>query len=95
VVLAAKNIPYFLEHEKHEWRLLVPEEQIPDAIREVNLYEDENLNWPSLPPPRHSMDANSYATLSVLILLAAFHNVIRSDLMMVNGSYGKTLSDPI
>ena len=87
VVLAARNIPYFLEHEKQEWRLLVPEERIPDAIQEVNLYEDENHSWPPLPPPHHSLDANSYATLSVLVLLAAFHNFIRSDPMMVNGIY--------
>ncbi len=87
VVLAAKNIPYFLEHEKDEWLLLVPEERMTDAIREVNLYEDENRNWPLLPPSERSLDVNTYSTLSVLILLATFHNFIRSDIMMVNGIY--------
>lgn len=87
VVLAAKGIPYRLEPEHGRWRLLVPEEQLVTAMQEIALYEDENRNWPPLPPQRPPLDAGTYTTLSILVLLAAFHNLIRSDLITVAGSY--------
>lgn len=87
VVLASKGIPYSLEPEHEQGRLLVPAEQLAAAVREISLYEDENRNWPPLPPPRPALDSGTYTTLSILILLAAFHNLIRSDLITVAGNY--------
>jgi len=87
VVLASKGIPYSLEPEQDHWLLLVPDEQVAAAIREITLYEDENRNWPPLPPSPPALDASIYTTLSILILLAAFHNLVRSDLIIVSGSY--------
>lgn len=87
IVLAARGIPYQIAPDQPEWHLLVPEELLPDAIREVKQYEDENSNWPPSPPPSRPLDVSSYTTLSILILLAAFHNFIRSDIVLVNGSY--------
>lgn len=87
VVLASKGIPYRLEPEQGHWRLLVPDELLALAIHEIVLYEDENRNWPPLPPPHQPLDASIYTTLSILILLAAFHNLVRSDLLTVSGRY--------
>ncbi|ACD96069.1 rhomboid family intramembrane serine protease [Trichlorobacter lovleyi] len=87
VVLASKGIPYSQETEQGQWRLLVPAEQLSAAVREISLYEDENRNWPPLPPLRPALDSGTYTTLSILILLAAFHNLVRSDLVTVAGNY--------
>ena len=87
VVLASKGIPYSLEPEQGQWRLLVPAEQLAAAVREISLYEDENRNWPPSPPQRPVLNTGTYTTLSILILLAAFHNLIRSDLVTVAGNY--------
>lgn len=86
LVLAAKEIPYHLEHDQPGLQLLVPEEHLAEAVHQLQLYEEENRNWPPPLPPTREFDQNILATLSVLILLAAFHNVIRSDLLLLNGT---------
>lgn len=87
VVLASKGIPYSLEPEQGQWRLMVPAEQLATAVREILLYEDENRNWPPLPSLQPALVSGTYTTLSLLILLAAFHNLVRSDLITVAGNY--------
>lgn len=86
LVLAAREIPYHFEHDQSGWRLLVPEERLTEAIHELQLYEEENYNWPPPLPPARELDQNILATLSILILLAAFHNLIRSDLVLIDGT---------
>ncbi len=85
LVLAARDIPHRLEYDPPAWRLLVPDDRMTDAIREVRLYEEENRHWPPLPPAPRPLVENSLATLSVLILLAAFHNITLSEVILING----------
>jgi rhomboid protease GluP len=86
LVLASKEIPYHLDNDQSGLQLLVPEEHLAEAIHQLQLYEQENHNWPPPLPPTRGLDQNILATLSVLILMAAFHNLIRSDLLMINGT---------
>lgn len=84
LVLASQNIPYQLV-EKSGWQLLVHEELCMDAIRQIQIFEEKNKNWPiPAPLPRPQME-NSLATLSVLILLAGFYNIVQSGVVVVNG----------
>lgn len=85
LVLAARDIPHRLEYDPPAWRLLVPDDRMADAVREVRLYEAENRHWPPAPPVPRPLVENSLATLSVLILLAAFHNITLSDIVVING----------
>ena len=45
----------------------------------LRLFEAENRNWPPDPPPTNPLAENTLATLSVLILLATFHNLTQLD----------------
>lgn len=75
LVLDSRSIPCCIEPDDAGWRLLVPEQQLESARRELQLYEEANRNWPpSLPPPRQLVE-NILPTLSILILLAIFHNL--------------------
>lgn len=85
LVLDARAIPCHLEHEGDSWRLLVPAPFFDAAMRELRLFEEENRNWPPPPPPAHPLTENTLATLSVLILLATFHNITRLDLSLSGG----------
>ena len=85
LVLAARDIPHRLEYDPPAWRLLAPDHCMADAIREVRLYEEENRHWPPAPPAPRPLVENSLATLSVLILLAVFHNITLSDMVVING----------
>ncbi len=89
LVLAAKEIPYQIDNDQSGLHLLVPEERLAEALHQIRLYEEENHNWPPPLPPARELDQNILVTLSVLILLAAFHNLIRSDLLLIN----ETLAD--
>jgi membrane associated rhomboid family serine protease len=86
LVLDARSIPCCLLHpEPSVWELRVPPEQLERALSEITAYEEKNLGWPPpLPPPRPMVE-NSLATLSVLILLATFHNIITIDPLLPGG----------
>jgi membrane associated rhomboid family serine protease len=75
LVLDSRAIPCSIETDGSGWRLMVPEQQLESALRELELYENANRFWPPvLPPPRHLIE-NTLPTLSVLLVLAIFHNL--------------------
>ncbi|MFA7402655.1 MAG: rhomboid family intramembrane serine protease [Pelobacteraceae bacterium] len=75
LVLDSRSIPCCIEPDGATWRLLVPEQQMESALRELNLYEEANRGWPpALPAARHLIE-NTLPTVSVLILLAILHNL--------------------
>lgn len=75
LVLDSRSIPCCIESDGAGWQLLVPEHHLESARRELRLYEEANQNWPpALPATRHLIK-NTLPTVSVLILLATFHNL--------------------
>ena len=79
LVLDARDVPCRIEPGENGWRLLVPTDSLATACNELRLFEEENRYWPPLPPPPRPLAENTLATLSVLILLAVFHNIIQLD----------------
>lgn len=77
LVLAARFIPCRIEQGQSGWFLLVPVEIKLKACEELRCFEKENRNWPPQPPPSRPMRENSLSTLSILFLLATFHNITR------------------
>jgi rhomboid protease GluP len=86
LVLDSRGVPCCLEQPApSRWELHVPAESLDKAMEEISRYEEKNRNWPpSLPPPRPMVE-NTLSTLSVLILLATFHNIVRLDLLLPGG----------
>lgn len=82
LVLEARYIPCRIEPCGTGWRLLVPAENFAEARRELSLFTEENRNWPPHPPPATILAENTLATLSVLILMATFHNITRLDISL-------------
>ena len=82
LVLAALNIPCRIESGGAGWQLLVPAGSFPAARAELRRFEEENRNWPPPEPPASPLVENTLATLSVLILLATFHNLTRLDISL-------------
>ena len=80
LVLESRSVPCRAERWGMGWQLLVPAEQVATARNELHLFEEENRNWPPLPPPVRRVAENTLATLSVLILLATFHNLTQLDI---------------
>ena len=79
LVLEARRFPCRIEPDGIYRRLLVPAERFTAACNELRLFEKENRNWPPLPPPASPLAENTLATLSLLILLATFHNLTQLD----------------
>lgn len=78
LVLDARGVPCCLEQpDPGRWELHVPPEQLDAACLEISRYEEKNRNWPPLPLLYREMPDNSLATISVLILLASFHNITK------------------
>ena len=75
LVLDSRSIPCCIESDGEGWLLLVPEQQMESARRELSLYEAANANWPPPLPAARQLIENTLPTLSVLILLATFHNL--------------------
>ncbi len=61
------------------WILLVPDESFVSALEELRLFEEQNRNWPPKALSPSPPVKNILATLSVLLLLATFHNMTRLD----------------
>lgn len=80
LVLEARYLPCRIERCETGWRLLVPAGRFAEALRELRLFEDENRNWPPPAPAVRPLVENTLPTLSVLILLATFHNLTRLDI---------------
>ena len=75
LVLDSRAIPCCIEADGERWQLLVPENQSESALRELQLFEKANFNWPPPPPPHHPAAGSLLSTLSVLLLIACFHNL--------------------
>lgn len=75
LVLDSRSIPCCIEPDGDGWQLLVPEHQLESARRELHLYEEANQNWPPAPPATRQLIENTLPTVSVLLLLATFHNL--------------------
>lgn len=82
LVLRARSIPCRLEQSGSGRRLLVPKRHLESARAELRLYEEENRDWPPPPPVMRTLIENTLPTLSVLILLATFHNLTLLELSL-------------
>jgi membrane associated rhomboid family serine protease len=80
LVLEARTIPSRVEVEAGVWRVLVPPALLDAACRELRHFEEENRDWPPSAPGVPSSGGSTLSLLSVLLLLATFHNVTRFDL---------------
>lgn len=86
LVLDARSVPCRIESDETGWQLLVPPDHFATALNELRLFAEENRNWPPPAPPSRPLAENSLATLSVLILLATFHNITQLDTSLPNGT---------
>lgn len=75
LVLDSRSIQCCIEPDGAGWLLLVPEQQLDSALRELRLYEEANRNWPPALPASRQLVENTLPTVSVLLLLAIFHNL--------------------
>lgn len=75
LVLDSRSITCCIELDGGGCLLLVPEHQLESAHRELGLYEDANKNWPPKLPAARELAGNTLSTISVLLLLATFHNL--------------------
>jgi rhomboid protease GluP len=80
LVLESRNIPYMVTRSEDGWELSVPVGFHAEAEKELRLFEEENRDWPPPAPKENPLAENTLATLSVLLLLATFHNITLLDL---------------
>ena len=84
LVLQARYLENRFERGESGWQVLVPAETLDTCCKELRLYVEENRNWPPLLPPVRPMVENPLPTLSILILLATFHNITGLDLTIMD-----------
>lgn len=75
LTLTARQIPHQVAGSGSDRRLLVPPEHFVAALHELRRFEAENRAWPPVQPPAAPAVDNLLVTLSVLGLLAIFHNL--------------------
>ncbi len=85
LVLDARYIPCQIREAPGEWLLLVPPYRFDEACMELRRFECENHHWPPVQPLPRPMIENTLATLSVLLVLAAFYNITRLDVTAMDG----------
>ena len=83
LVLTSRYLEGSVAKTGTEWQLLVPAPTLEAACRELRLFVEENRNWPPLLPPVRPIIQNTLPTLSILILLATFHNITGLDLTVL------------
>ena len=83
LVLESRYIGSRVERGETGWQLLVPRPFFEAACTELHHFVQENRNWPPFIPPVRPMIENTLPTLSVLILLATFHNMTGLDLSIL------------
>jgi membrane associated rhomboid family serine protease len=86
LVLASRSVPCCIENAGGGRQLLVPPGSYRRALDELRLFEEEDRNWPPPGPPPRPWAENSLATLSVLLLLAVFHNLTLLQVPLPDGS---------
>jgi membrane associated rhomboid family serine protease len=79
LILDSRSVPCQIDKDQHGWRLLVQPEQYAAAVYELRRFEELNRNWPPPAPSHHPLTENTLATLSILVLLATFHNITQLD----------------
>lgn len=84
LTLEARQVPYRLEALGNDWQLLVPPAALNLALEELRQFEEKNKNWPPPLPPAAPETENLLITLSVLFLVAIFHNLTQLDLDYFN-----------
>lgn len=82
LVLDSRSIPCCIDADGPNWLLLVPEHHLESARNELRIYEEKNHNWPPSLPPARMLVENTLPTVSILILLATFHNLTLLGLSM-------------
>src|SRR5689334_1368483 len=85
LVLEARSVPCRIEPGDTGRQLLVPADSFTMACDELRRFEEENRNWPPSPPYSPPLTENTLATLSVLLLLAIFHNLIQLETALPGG----------
>jgi len=75
LVLDSRSIPCCVDTTDAGWQLLVPPRHVESALAELRLYEEQNRNWPPAFVVPQSMAQSMLPTISILILLATFHNL--------------------
>jgi len=80
LVLVARYVPCRLEPGGTGWQLLVPSSRFDEALRELRRFEAENRDWPPPLPAAKPLVENTLATITILFLLATFHNMTRIDI---------------
>ena len=85
LVLDARGIPCMIAHENGSWQLMVPAFRQQEAQEQLSRFEAENINWPPLPILASPTAASRLATLSILLLLAAFYNITTLGLGVLDG----------
>jgi rhomboid protease GluP len=83
LVLESRYIVSRVERSESGWQLLVLRTKFASACSELRRFVEENRNWPPFIPPVRPMIENTIPTLSVLILLATFHNLTGLDLTIM------------
>lgn len=85
LVLDSRSIPCSIEDAPDgQWHLLVPELHHDTALRELQLFEQANLNWPPPIPAARQLVENTLPTVCILILLATFYNLTLLGLELPN-----------
>lgn len=75
LTLDSRSIPCQLDRDHGGWHLLTSPDAYRTAVNELRRFEELNRDWPPQPPPPRPLVENTLATLSILILLASFHNL--------------------
>lgn len=75
LVLDSRSIPCCIHSADAAWLLLVPEQQLESARRELRLFEEANHDWPPPQPSPSTLVGSSLPTVSALLLLAILHNL--------------------
>lgn len=82
LVLESRAVPCRVEQEGSGWTLLVPAGSFALALGELRSFEEENRNWPPRASKTIPLAENTLSTLSVLLLLATFHNLTRLEISL-------------
>jgi len=75
LVLAARGIPYRVDHEKRPTIIEIPARHLEIACHEITLYRAENDGAADPQTTELQLASNALPTLSVLFLLGIFHNL--------------------
>ncbi len=82
LVLESRAVPCRIEQEGTGWTLRVPAGSFALALDELRNFEDQNRNWPPGASTAIPLAENTLSTLSVLLLLATFHNLTHLEISL-------------